>query len=225
MPPRKVNEKVQTYYDALSDDDKADLDRRLLDSRRTLADMRLTAKGTLDQRLLIPKMLVPNKQTTPDLFEGDDKKSETKDESSSTFKPGDKLPDGMDLGTYIKQQTGDGKALADFYLRLLQLTPRQARKEGVYMNHRIQGATWLGERGFGKVRGDEEKSSTTINIIDFKNADVADKPHIITIETKDPEAHVGKDMPALMTPDPVEVQKYGHVPDVEDFDLSVEDVK
>jgi hypothetical protein len=259
---RWIPGKVQAVYDAMSDDKKAEFNDLLQKASRTLADMRVTKKGEFDKRLLTPsKVIVPhnNKRASDgryipkDIVDDDDDDDETKEKSSwcrAGIKLGDKLPEGKDLGAYIKEKLGDGKVLADFYINVLQLTGKTARKAGVYMNHKLQAADWLGNRGWGRVKGDEEKAAIQINVVDYANANVPSAPKIVSVATKI-DADIGRDLPQIIDeerktrlngeppkwnvdgcscePQDNDRCEYckstGVVPDVEVFDITVDDVK
>jgi hypothetical protein len=54
--------------------------------------------------------------------------------------PGGRAPG---LGTYIRTRTQDGHAIADFMLAVMTDTGRR-------IDQRMEAATWLADRGFGK---------------------------------------------------------------------------
>ena len=54
--------------------------------------------------------------------------------------PGGRAPG---LGTYIRTKTQDGHAIADFMLAVMTDTSRK-------IDQRMEAATWLADRGFGK---------------------------------------------------------------------------
>jgi len=54
--------------------------------------------------------------------------------------PGGRAPG---LGTYIRTKTQDGHAIADFMLAVMTDTGRK-------IDQRMEAATWLADRGFGK---------------------------------------------------------------------------
>lgn len=191
-PARKIDPKVQAYYDALSPEDRDALDEKLRECVRTLADMRFSVStGKLDQRFLTPKIVVPRHDwikeddDAPD-DELDEARDATKGRSKAAghkLKLGENLKKGESLASYIKSSLGDGKALADFYLGILTLPPRECRKAGIWMNHKIESAKWLAERGWGKVGIDQgEKAPTQINIINYGEAVTQPKPETQAVE-------------------------------------------
>ncbi|MDA1229097.1 MAG: hypothetical protein O3A33_14265 [Chloroflexi bacterium] len=54
------------------------------------------------------------------------------------------------LGSYVRDKTGDGQDIVDFYLSVFDGTYRIG-KTSPSLNHRMQAADWLADRGFGKV--------------------------------------------------------------------------
>jgi hypothetical protein len=58
-------------------------------------------------------------------------------------------PKGHSLTSYVRKETGNGKELADFMLAILR---RQGEFEHakIPLNVRMDAATWLADRGFGK---------------------------------------------------------------------------
>jgi hypothetical protein len=222
---KKVSPDVQSFYDALDEPGKADLDRRMVEAGRTLADLRIArSTGKLDERLLVPKVIVPNKHTTgherdPDPEDLEDLLGEKPAGHSAKRKPGEKLPEGKDLAGYIKDQMGDGRVLADFYMDLITMSAKEARKAGVYMNHKLMAAAWLGDRGWGKAKGDNDgEKGITINLVDYSGAPTV-QPKAIEIETVKAgakeiltiEGDAGKDNPAS---DVVLVTDLNETPDI-----------
>lgn len=217
-----VDPRVQEWYDALPEQEKLDFNNKLIELNRTLAEMRwsVSTKG-LDKRMLFPKVVIPNRQTMPELFDNDDAPENfenAKDKSKASghrLRIGEKLPEGKDLGSYIKSQLGDGKALADFYIDILAMNSKEARRAGVWMNHKLESAKWLAERGWGKVGTDSgEKAPTTIQIINYGEAPTQPAPVRENVaedvlaaaeedagkdkpREDDPYREVGMDQPAL----------------------------
>jgi hypothetical protein len=205
---RKIDPAVQAYYDALDDAQKADLDRRMVEAGRTLADLRIArSTGKLDERLLVPKVIVPNKFTnghTRDKspngdIEDDEPETEDKPAGSAKRRKGEKLPADKDLAAYIKDELGDGRALADFYIDIVTMTNKQAKKAGVWMNHKLQAAAWLGDRGWGKAKGDDDGvRGITINLVDHSGVDVVKPPLNVNMDeshTQRTALPIEKDVP------------------------------
>lgn len=217
---KKVNPEVQAYYDGLDEDGKTDLDRRMVEAGRTLADLRWAAStGKLDQRFLMP-IKVPNSQPAgglnrarytdaeldacdPDPEVGGDSLPHSGGGFAGKRRKGEKLPEGKDLAGYIKDELGDGRALADFYIDIVTMSAKHARKSGVFMNHKLAAAQWLGDRGWGKAKGEDgDSKGITINLIDHSGAPVPAGPKVVMVEQNEMKQALivdhdaGKDRPS-----------------------------
>lgn len=194
---KKVDPQVQSYYDSLTDEQKADLDKRIYDAGRRLCDMRWSkSTKTLDQRLLIPRAVRVAagswKRTVNEKIQngepltrreryaafGKEGLSTTSEQPVGRQLKGEKLPEGKDIAAYIRDSLGDGRALADFYIELLSLSAIEARKRGVFMNHKLMAAAWLGDRGWGKAKGDENEKGITVTIVNHSDVNVPERPAI-----------------------------------------------
>lgn len=210
----RVNPQVQAWYDGLTPDERVEFDQRLVRASKTLSDMRWSkSTNALDQRLLVPR--VP-RGPKPKRKRHEHLPIEEMDDT-----PGDagqkkprkaKLPDGMDLAGYIKDTLGV-RALADFYIDLMNLSPKEARKRGIFMNHKLMAAAWLGDRGWGKPKGDETDKGITVLVVNHADTAVPERPpiRVEAIESK-PEvldADVGRDenqTKALPEPTDIDVE-------------------
>ncbi len=252
---KKTDERVAAYYLGLTDDERQTLDGRLEAAGRKLTDLRLTAKGTPDERLLVPiatykemagrlRSRQRNKDGTvvkfgipPDELS---RKGMTKAAGLASRRYSKRLEQGQTLQTFIQKELSDGLELAHFYIDIIRMRPEDCRKSGVFMNHKLNAATWLGERGWGKPKGDDEKSGQfTINVVNHAEALTQPPPVKVIaaeVETSDvsAESDVGKDelkgiegevgrlegFTFVRHPSDVEELKNGKVEIEQDFDLT-----
>jgi hypothetical protein len=213
---RKIDIQVQAMYDALTDEERRAFDERLIRANRRLCDMRIAkSTGKLDERLLIPRdgKRVANfdhKRTIRQKHENGEPLTER--EIQSTFGGEDKtiirpaegsLKEGQDVAAYIRERLADGKALADFYINILTISHRDSRKQGVFVNHKLQAAAWLADRGWGKAKGDESEKGVTINLVNHADMNVPDRPALpaTLIETRrDEDNDAGRDVDVTIVP-------------------------
>jgi hypothetical protein len=209
MPPRKVDPKVQSIYDAFTDEERVEFDERLAKAGRRLSDMRIAkSTGKLDERLLIPKAKQSanfnwHKKLNDKIMRGEEL---TPDERLKMFGPSvipevkrsTELPKGKDIAGYIQDSLGGGRALADFYLHILDMDMVDARRAGVFMNHKLQAAAWLADRGWGKVAGDMGgEKGITINLVNHAEVNTPERPPIsaAAIESRpDNDNDAGRDV-------------------------------
>lgn len=246
MARKEAHPDVARYYLALTDDERHVLDIRMKAAGRRLADMRFSkSTGKLDERLLVPLgSFVGRLKDKPRNDDGTLVKSdETPDKITRRGRPrtagiamrrmaGKGLREGQTLADWIKENTSDGVELADFYLSIMRMGPKDARNAGVFMSHKLQAANYLVERGWGKPKGDDdEKKQIQINVTNYSEANPPPPPVrqevIETTRLADAEPDVGTDKPVdfaeLDLVDFTTTGEQGHPmsdKEVEEFDLS-----
>jgi hypothetical protein len=210
---RKIDIQVQAMYDALTDDERRAFDERLIRANRRLCDMRIAkSTGKLDERLLIPRdgKRVQNfdwerkAREKPESELTDKEKKALGGEDKTVIRPLDgKLKEGQDVAGYIRERLADGKALADFYINILTIPARDSRKQGIFVNHKLQAAAWLADRGWGKAKGDESEKGVTINLVNHADMTVPDRPALpaTLLEAKrDEDNDAGRDVDVTVIP-------------------------
>jgi hypothetical protein len=216
MTARKIDIQVQAMYDALTPEERVAFDERLIRANRRLCDMRIAkSTGKLDERLLIPRdgKRVKNfdwHKKVKDKLDNDEELTDVEHhrvfggEDRTIIRPQDgTLREGQDVAAYIRERLSDGKALADFYINILTTPAKDSRKQGVFVNHKLQAAAWLADRGWGKAKGDESEKGVTINLVNHADMNVAERPPIPThlLEVKrDEDNDAGRDVDVTIIP-------------------------
>lgn len=194
MAVKPIDPEVREIYDRMSQAERTLLDAELVAKGRTLADLIPTDPNgrnphQIDRRCLTNTHSKASKRAAQARYEVRQKRAKdreivqpkAKDSPSST--KGEGLAKGQDLQKYIQSELGDGRELADFYLRILRMAGLDAIKNGVWLKHRMDAAMWLADRGWGKAKGDESKDTgISINVTNYADAQIAPAPRVRTVD-------------------------------------------